>query len=104
MTKQEYIKWVGCWMYMPCWVGIFNQRYWWSTAAPSSHKGAPFRLNDYMSGNSFYKILSSLQHTDQTSEYEDGYHLMRQWEEAWNKNMEGEFSPSWVSVLDESMM
>ena len=29
---------------------------------------------------------------------------MRQWEEAWNKNMEDEFSPSWVSVLDEFMM
>ena len=29
---------------------------------------------------------------------------MRQWEEVWNKNMEDEFSPSWVSVLDESMM
>ena len=29
---------------------------------------------------------------------------MRQWEEACNNNMEDEFSPSWVSVLDESMM
>ena len=29
---------------------------------------------------------------------------MRQWEEACNKNMEDEFSPSWVSVLEESMM
>ena len=29
---------------------------------------------------------------------------MIQWKEAWNKNMEDEFSPSWVSALDESMM
>ena len=29
---------------------------------------------------------------------------MIQWEEAWNKNMGGGFSPLWVSVLDESMM
>ena len=28
---------------------------------------------------------------------------MRQWEEAWNKNTEDEFSPSWASVLDDSM-
>ena len=42
MTKQEYIKWVGCCIYMSCWVGIRNQRDWWSTAAPSRHKGAPF--------------------------------------------------------------
>ena len=28
MTTQEYIKWVGCWLYMLCWVGIRNQRDW----------------------------------------------------------------------------
>ena len=51
INTQEYIKWVGCWLYMSCWVGIHNQRYWWSAAAPSRHKGEPFRLNDYMSRN-----------------------------------------------------
>ena len=29
---------------------------------------------------------------------------MRQWEEVWKNKMEDEFIPSWVSVLDESMM
>ena len=24
MTKHEYIKWVGCWLHMSCWVGIYN--------------------------------------------------------------------------------
>ena len=57
-----------------------------------------------MSRNRFEQILSSLQNTDQASEYEDGFHLMRQWEEVWNKNTEDEFSPSWVSVLDKSML
>ena len=42
MTTQEYIKYFGCWLYMPCWVGIRNWRYWRSTAAPSRHKGAYF--------------------------------------------------------------
>ena len=42
MTTQEYIKWVGFWIYMSCWVGIHNQRDWWSTAAPSRHKVEPF--------------------------------------------------------------
>ena len=104
MTTQEYIKWVGCWLYMSCWVGIRNQRDWWSTVAPSRHKGASFWLNNYISGNRFEQILSLLWHTDRASKYEDGFHIMRQWEEAWNKNTEDEFSPSWVSVLDESMM
>ena len=104
MNTQEYIKWVGCWLYMSCWVGVCNRRYCWSTSAPSNHKVEPFRLNNYMSRNLFDHILSLLQHTDQASDYEDGFHIMRQWEEAWNKNTEDEFSPSWVSVLDESMM
>ena len=89
---------------MSCWVGIHNQRYWWSTAALSRHKGAHFQLNDYMSRNNFEHILSLLQHTDRASKYEKCFHLMRQWEEAWNKNMGDKFSPSWVSLLDESMM
>ena len=42
MTTKEYIKWVGCWLYISCWIGIRNRRDWWSTAAPSRHKGAPF--------------------------------------------------------------
>ena len=42
MTTQEYIKWVGFWLYMSCWVGICNQRNWWSTSAPSRHKGSHF--------------------------------------------------------------
>ena len=41
ITIQEYIKWIGCWLYMSFWVGISNRRYWWSTSEPSSHKGAP---------------------------------------------------------------
>ena len=104
ITTQDYIKWVCCWLYMSCWVGICNCRYWWSTAAPSRHKGAPFRMNYYISRNLFGQILYLLQHTDQASEYEDVFHLMRQLEEAWNKNMEEEFIPSWLSVLDEPIM
>ena len=104
MTTQEYIKCFGCWLYMPCWFGISNWRYWWSTAAPSRHKGAYFWLNDYMSRNRFKQILSSIQHTHRKSEYENGFHLMRKWEEAWNKNMEDEVSPPWIILLDESMM
>ena len=40
ITTDEYIKWVGCWMYMLCWVDIHNRIDWWSTSAPSRHKGA----------------------------------------------------------------
>ena len=104
MNTQEYIKCVGCWLYMSCWVEIHNRGDWWSTMVLSRNKEAPFQMNDYLSRNCFDQIFSSLQHNDQASEHEDEFHIMRQWEEAWNKNMEGEYSPSWVSVLYESMM
>ena len=57
-----------------------------------------------MSRNRFEQIHLLLQHNDRAIGYEDGFHIMRQWEEAWNKNMGDEFSPSWVSVLYESMI
>ena len=57
-----------------------------------------------MSRNNFQQILTSLQHTDQARKYKHGFHIMRQWDEAWNKNTEDEFITSWVSVLDKSMI
>ena len=45
MDLQEYMQWVGCWLYMACWVGIESRRDWWSTTTPLMAKGAPFRLN-----------------------------------------------------------
>ena len=60
MDIQEYIQWVGCWLYMACWVGIESRRDWWSTTTPSMAKDAPFRLNSIMSRNRFYSILGAL--------------------------------------------
>ena len=34
MDLKEFINWVGCWLYMACWVGIESRRYWWSTTTP----------------------------------------------------------------------
>ena len=43
MESGEFIRWLGCWFYMGCWVGILNKRNWWSTAEPKISGGAPFR-------------------------------------------------------------
>lgn len=68
-------------------------------------KGAPFRLAPYMSRTRFEEILGSLRYTNRPEvAYHDGFFHMRQLEEAWNENMANEFCPSWISVLDESMM
>ena len=104
MDLQEFINWVGCWLYMKYWVGIESRWYWWSMTTPLMAKGAPFRLNIIMSCKRFDYILSALSFTNREVPYEDGLLKMRQLEEAWNQNMAQQFLPSWINVLDDSMM
>ena len=60
MDLQEYMQWVGCWLYMTWWIGIDSRWDWYSTTTPSMAKGAPFRLNRIISCNRFDYILSAL--------------------------------------------
>ena len=89
---------------MACWVVIESRQDWWSTTTPSMAKSAPFRLNHIMSRNRFDSILSALSFTNREVPYEDGFLQMRQLGEAWNQNKAQQFIPSWINVLDESMM
>ena len=98
------MHWVGCWLYMACWVGIDSCWDWWSTTTPSMAKGAPFRPNSIMSHNWLDSILGALRFTNREVPYEDGLLQMRQLEESWNQNMAQQYLPSCINVLDESMM
>ena len=82
MEIQEYIQWVGCWLYVACWVGIESRRDWWSTTTPSMAKGDPFRLNRIIYLNRFDTILSALRFTNREVPHEDGFLQMRQLGEA----------------------
>ena len=93
MDLQEYIKWVGCWIYMACWVGIESRQDWWSMSTPSMAKGAPFKLNRIMSRNRFDYILSALNFNNREVPYEDGLLKMRQLEESCNQNMDQQIFP-----------
>ena len=105
MDIGEFIRWLGCWFYMACWVGIYRRSILVGrTSDPSIFQGAPFWLNNYMSRNRLDQILVCLRYTNQEVNYHDGFLHMRQIQEAWNKNMADEFNPSWINVLDESMM
>ena len=53
MYLGEFIRWLGCWLYMVFWVRILNRRNWWPTAEPTISGGAPFRLNTYISSTRF---------------------------------------------------
>ena len=96
MDLQEYIQWVGFWLYMACWVGIESRQDWWSTTTQSMAKGALFRLNRIMYRNRFDYILSDLRFTNREVPYEVGFLQMLQLEEAWNKNMAQQLVPSWT--------
>ena len=64
MDIQYFIKWVGFWIYMACWVVIESRRCWWSTTTSSMAKGAPFRINCIMSCNRFDSIISYFRFTN----------------------------------------
>ena len=91
---QEFINWVGCWIYMACWVVIEIRWDWWSTTTPLMAKYAPFRLNQIISSNQFDSILSALHFTNIDVPYKDGFFHMLQLEGSWNQNMAQLFLPS----------
>ena len=93
MDLQEFINWVGCWLYIVCWIGIESCQYWWYTTTPSMDKYAPFQINHIMSHNHFESILIAIRFTNGEVPYEDGFFHMRQLEEAWKQNMAQQFLP-----------
>ena len=89
----EFMRWVGCWFYMACWVGIPDRRDWWSVTPPEMHRGSPLCLNGYMPCYFFDEIIASFIYTNREVQYEDGLFHMRQMEEARKKNG-GRFQPT----------
>jgi hypothetical protein len=105
LSMKEFFVWIGLWLYMSCHVGP-RRRDWWAQTEPSMDGGAPSRFNEFMSRNRFEDILQNLVYTNRPAPtgYTDRFFLIRQLEEAWNKNMADQFDPSWINCLDESMM
>ena len=64
MDLQEFIKWVGCWLYMAFWFGIESRRYWCSATTPLMAKVSLFILNRIMSRKQFDYILSAIYFTN----------------------------------------
>ena len=73
----EFVRWVGCWSYMSCWVGIPEMNDLWSVTPLVMHRVYPFSLNKYMYCNSFDEILDSLSYTNGEVQYEDEFFHMR---------------------------
>ena len=102
---HEFYVWLGCIYYMACFQGIGDREEWWSSSPIDQFKGAPFRLNGYMSKNRFKDIMGALCYTDKADPllFVDKFHEVRQMIDAFNEHYELEYSPAWISCLDESM-
>ena len=103
LTVGEFLRFIGLWLIMATTEGNQRNDFWASTPV-SIFDGAPFRLNEYITGRRFKKILSALRltSTDPPS-FQDRFHPVRDLLDAFNKNMQKVFTPSWISCLDESM-
>ena len=67
--------------------------------------GAPLRLGPFMSRKQFEAILKALAITArQPPAFRDCFWEVQEIIEAWNAKMMEQFTPSWVSCLDESII
>ena len=63
LTIHEFFVFIGCIFFMACHPGVADRNQWWLSKDISPSEGAPFRLNLYMSKNSFKEIMGSLHYT-----------------------------------------
>ena len=105
MTLQEFYVWLGCIFYMACFEGVGNRYEWWSTTPIDMFNGAPFRLNGFITRNRWLEITSAIRYTDVVEPllFIDRFHEVRQMIRAFNDHYAVEYSPAWLSCLDESM-
>ena len=81
-----------------------DHRDFWSIGEVGCFVGAPMWLHNFMSRKHFEAILKALAITArQPPAFRDCFWVVREVLEAWNSNMTEQFTPSWVSCLDESM-
>ena len=104
LTSAEFERWLGLWLMMSCFSFGGTRADYWTTSKPTIHFGAPYRFNKYMTKNRFDEILKHLQLTTRKPpKQEDKFWEVRELIDSFNKNMSEQFSPSWVTCLDESM-
>ena len=76
----------------------------WSIGEVDCFVGAPMWLHNFMSRKHFEVILKTLAITArQPPAFRDRFWVVQEMLEVWNSKMMEQFTPSWVSCLDESM-
>ena len=103
ISYGEFLHWIGVWLLMATINGP-DRTDFWSLGEVDCFVGAPLRLGSFMLRKRFEAILKALAITArQPPAFRDRFWEVREIIEAWNANMTEQFTPSWVSWLDESM-
>ena len=99
----EVVRWIGIWLLLSTTIKMDRKKFW-AAKQVDREDGAPFRLNDLMSWRRFEKIHQSMVYTnEEPPQYKDRFWEVRQMIKRWNENVMENFTPLWVSCLDESM-
>jgi len=103
ITYREWLRFVSLWFLMLT-TYTCNCQDFWAQSEPDKFSGAPWRLGEYMSHYCFDKILTSLYFTDiNPPPFKDRFWEVHQMIDAWNSNMDENFTCSWEACIDKSM-
>jgi hypothetical protein len=101
---DEFFTYLGLWFAISTSFFSGDHVMVWSSKDIAFESGAPYQFHDFMSRNRFNGITQALRFSNiPSSAFRDRFHEVRQLIFEWNTNMENKFSPSWISVVDESM-
>ncbi|KAL7474957.1 LOW QUALITY PROTEIN: hypothetical protein ACHAW6_000896 [Cyclotella cf. meneghiniana] len=104
LSLSEYYVWLGINLLMGCYGGISDRRDWWLSDPIHEFRGAPFCNTKWMSFKQFNAINAAMRFMDDASPgFEDKFHAVRKMIKLFNSHYSHNYSPSWISCLDESM-
>ena len=103
LSYGEFLCWLGLWFLIST-IHSPDHAEFWSLGEVDCFVGAPMRLGSYMSQKCFKAILKALSISSQDKPaFTDHFWEVCEMLKVWNDNMVEQFTPSWVSCLDESM-
>jgi hypothetical protein len=90
---------------MACYQGIGDRAEWRSTAPIDPFKGAPFRLNGYITKTCWFDIMGAIKYKNEEEPllFIDKFHEVWATIKAFNDHYASEYSPGWLNCLDKSM-
>ena len=101
---QELYVYLGCHFCMACFEGISDWRLWWSPKPVSIREVSTFWLQKCMELHQFISSTSVTRFKNNHSpSFLDRFHDVQQMIKKFNEHYLENYTPSWLSCLDESI-